>query len=45
MGLGLFKVLSGKNGKELWQIYIDFGLGNLKELYYLVIPKVAESIG
>jgi hypothetical protein len=45
MGLGLFKRLSGKNGKELRQIDIDFGLGNLKGLYYLVSPKVGESVG
>jgi hypothetical protein len=45
MGLELFKRLSGKNGKELQQIDIDFGLGNLKVLYYLMSPKVGESKG
>jgi hypothetical protein len=45
MRLGLFQGLSGKNGKELRLTVIDFGVGNLKGLYYLVSPKAGESIG
>jgi len=45
MSLGLFQGLSEKNGKKVRHIDIDFGLGNLKGLYYLVSPKAGESIG
>ena len=42
---GRLQGLSGKNGKELRHIDIDFGLGNLKGLYCLVSPKAGESTG
>ena len=45
MCLGLFQGLSGKNGKELRPTDIDFGVGNLKGLHYLVSPRAGESIG